>query len=131
MISYLSTVNIYVTNQDESLRFFRDQLEFVVIEDSIFPNGFRRITVSPHRTSQTKLMLYKTTPQMNEYQYIGQWTGLTFYTDDIHKTYQEYKNHNVEFTQEPIQQPFGEVATQFTDPDGNLYDLIQTPLQAS
>lgn len=127
MISFLNTVNIYVTDQDEALRFFRDQLSFVVFDDLIWPNGFRWITVAPHRYCQTKLMLYKTTEQMTEYAYIGRWTGMVFYTEDIEKTYKEYKSKGVQFTQEPTVQPWGGMEAQFADIDGNTYELVQSP----
>ena len=129
MISFLNTVNVYVTDQDESLRFFRDQLGFVVFDDLFWPNGFRWVTVAPHRYCQTKLLLYKTTEAMTEYTHIGRSTGMVFFTEDLKKTYTEYKAKGVQFTQEPTIQPWGGLEAQFLDPDGNTYELVQSPQQ--
>jgi uncharacterized glyoxalase superfamily protein PhnB len=58
---------------------------------------------------------------------IGSWTGIVFYTDDIHATYETLKQRGVKFEAEPKQQSWGGMETWFFDPDGNRYHLGQLP----
>ena len=49
--------------------------------------------------------------------------GLFFSTDDIHGSYEELKGRGVEFTQEPVQQPYG-LDAGFRDSSGNHFRMI-------
>ena len=44
--------------------------------------------------------------------------GLFFETDDVDRTFKEFKDRGVEFSQEPTDQPYGRDAG-FRDPSGN------------
>jgi predicted enzyme related to lactoylglutathione lyase len=54
----------------------------------------------------------------------GAATGLFFATDDCQGTFEELKGRDVEFTQEPTEQPYG-IDAGFRDPSGNHYRLAQ------
>jgi predicted enzyme related to lactoylglutathione lyase len=51
--------------------------------------------------------------------------GLFFTTDDCRSTYEELKDRGVEFSQEPIQRPYG-IDAGFRDPSGNQIRMVQT-----
>jgi len=52
-------------------------------------------------------------------------TGITFLTDDIRADYARMQALGVEFAMPPEQMEWGEWLGQFTDPDGNVFDLKQ------
>jgi catechol 2,3-dioxygenase-like lactoylglutathione lyase family enzyme len=52
-------------------------------------------------------------------------TGITFLTDDILADYKRLREKGVEFPLPPEKMEWGEWLGQFTDPDGNVFDLKQ------
>jgi predicted enzyme related to lactoylglutathione lyase len=52
--------------------------------------------------------------------------GLFFTTDDCQATYDELASRGVEFSQEPMQRPYG-VDAGFRDPSGNQIRMVQAP----
>ena len=52
-------------------------------------------------------------------------TGITLLTSDIKLSYQELKRKGVRFLSQPKKMEWGEWLCQFTDPDGNEFDLKQ------
>jgi catechol 2,3-dioxygenase-like lactoylglutathione lyase family enzyme len=56
-------------------------------------------------------------------------TGITFLTDDILAEYERMRRQGVEFPVPPEKMEWGEWLGQFSDPDGNVFDLKQ-PLSA-
>ena len=61
MITRLSHATIYVLDQDEALKFYRDKLGFEVRTDATMDSGFRWLTVSPK--TQPELEIVKVTPR--------------------------------------------------------------------
>jgi predicted enzyme related to lactoylglutathione lyase len=127
MITKGSAVNIYVTDQDRALAFYRDVLGFEVVMDTpmgdMGPEGhadMRWIAVKP-AGAETQFILY-TPPGMESR--VGGFSNLMFEADDIQKTYEDLKGKGVEFTEEPAEQGWGWWA-QFKDPDGNEFGLSQ------
>jgi uncharacterized glyoxalase superfamily protein PhnB len=52
-------------------------------------------------------------------------TGITFLTDDIKAEYERLRRVGVEFPMPPEEMEWGEWLGQFSDPDGNVFDLKQ------
>jgi predicted enzyme related to lactoylglutathione lyase len=50
--------------------------------------------------------------------------GLFFATDDCRATYEELRSRGVEFTQEPVEQPYG-IDAGFRDSSGNHMRMAQ------
>ena len=50
--------------------------------------------------------------------------GLFFTTDDCRQTYEELRSRGVEFSQEPMERPYG-VDAGFRDPSGNQIRMVQ------
>ncbi|MEK6988316.1 MAG: VOC family protein [Candidatus Thermoplasmatota archaeon] len=57
-------------------------------------------------------------------------TGITFLTDDIRADYERLRAKGVRFLSPPQRMDWGEWIAEFSDPDGNVFDLKQ-PLVSS
>jgi catechol 2,3-dioxygenase-like lactoylglutathione lyase family enzyme len=75
----VQAVNVFVRDQDRSLRFYLDQLGFSLAGDITFQNGFRWLAVSPPDGS-TVLSLVAPTRDSKEYKEIGRPTHVVFVT---------------------------------------------------
>jgi phosphoserine phosphatase RsbU/P len=126
------TVNVYVREQDLSLRFYMDQLGFNLAFDAQLPHGDRWVAVAPPDGSAL-LALIAPKPESRSYQLIGRPTGIVFVTDDVLAKYAEWRGRGVHFRYTPrlrrvrleraSEAPWGGVFTHFTDPDGNSFAL--------
>ena len=124
----IALVSLVVPEYDEALAFYVGVLGFELIEDSFVAEQNKRwVVVAPRGATDCKLLLARaSTPEQNSR--IGNQTGgrvfLFLYTDDFDRDYATYKAKGVKFVREPQQQPYGTVAV-FSDPWGNLWDLLQ------
>src|SRR5215208_3112133 len=115
MLKSLTTVNVWVQDQDEALAFYTEKLGLELRNDTTLPAApFATRSLSFEETSsKLKALVAK-----------GAAGGLFFATDDIDGTYSELKGRGVEFSQEPTDQPYGRDAG-FRDPSGNQMRLAQ------
>jgi phosphoserine phosphatase RsbU/P len=100
--SYLRVhaVNIFVRDQDQSLRFYLDQLGFSLAFDVRLQTGQRWVGVSPpHGTAV--LTLIAPHPESEQFKLIGRPTGVTFVAEDVVATYTEWRRRGVHFGQVP------------------------------
>src|SRR5438105_9232560 len=78
----LSTVTVFVRDQDRSLRFYLDQLGFNSAFDTRFPCGDRWLAVSPpDGTAMLALVAPKSGSE--EYKLIGRSTQIVFLTENV------------------------------------------------
>ena len=86
--SYLRVhaVNVYVRDQDRSLRFYVDKLGFELTFDACLPGGQRWVAVSPHDGGAV-LALIAPNPNTPEYKLIGRATQVVFVTEDVPARY--------------------------------------------
>ena len=135
MISGLSYVNVWVHDQDEALAFYTEKLGFELREDVTVAElgNFRWLTVGvPGQEVGLTLMPVPGPPVFDEETQAslqklvakGAAGGLFFWVDDIRKTYEDFKSRGVEFTQEPVEQPYG-VDAGFRDISGNHFRMMQ------
>lgn len=135
-------IDIYVRDQEQSLRFYTDQLGFDLAFDAQLQSGDRWVAVAPPDGSAL-LALIAPKPESREYKLIGRPTGIVFVTDDVPAKYGEWRKRGVQFQYAPRlrrvkyeRQPaaprpgpeeenrvWGGVFTQFRDLDGNLFTL--------
>ncbi len=143
---YLSihAINIFVRDQDRSLRFYVDQLGFDLAFDAELQSGDRWIAVSPPDGSAV-LSLVAPKPNTKEYELIGRSTQVVFVTEDVIAKYHEWRQRGVRFQNTPRlrrvkyerpmpapssspqeEQPpvWGGVFTRFKDLDGNSFLLV-------
>ncbi len=57
---------------------------------------------------------------------VGRFSGVTLCVDDIAKAFTEMRARGVEFTSEPMTQPWGGTIAIFRDPDGNVLTLMES-----
>ena len=131
---------IFVLNQDEALDFYVGKLGLEVKTDMDL--GFMRwLTVAvPGEPGREILLELPGQPAMDEGTAeqvrelltkgaTGGWIGFT--TDDCRKTYETLKAKGVEFTQEPMDRPYG-VDCGLRDPFGNAIRITQmAPMPAA
>ena len=134
----LHAVNVYVRDQDESLRFYLDQLGFVLAFDAKLQSGQRWVAVAPPDGTAV-LALVAPSPDSPAYQLIGRPTSIVFVTENVPAKYREWRERGVRFshsprlrrvhfghasetgTEEPV---WGGVFTRFRDLDGNSFALV-------
>ncbi|MBI2958391.1 MAG: VOC family protein [Chloroflexi bacterium] len=130
MLTRIGTVTVQVTDQDKALEFYTSKLGFEKRQDSPMGPGQRWIEVAP-RGAQTRVLLYKATPQEpgdtsfeQAKRKIGQPTGMVMETDSILETFATLKANGVTIVEEPKHQPYGWWGA-FADQDGNSYGVHQ------
>jgi len=137
MIKTLSTVNVWVLDQNEALAFYTDKLGLEVREDVTLAElgDFRWLTVGePGQDVAIALMAIpgepvfdqETADQVKTVTSKGVATTLFFSTDDCRATYKELTGRGVEFTEEPSERPYG-IDAALRDPSGNSIRMVQRP----
>jgi serine phosphatase RsbU (regulator of sigma subunit)/predicted enzyme related to lactoylglutathione lyase len=144
----IHAINIFVRDQDQSLRFYLDQLGFSLVGDVRFGSGQRWVAVAPPDGSAV-LSLVAPKPDSKECALIGRSTQVVFVTEDVPAKFEEWRKRGVRFQytprlkrikyerQAPVRgatdhslppgaQPpiWGGVFTHFKDPDGNSFALV-------
>jgi catechol 2,3-dioxygenase-like lactoylglutathione lyase family enzyme len=141
----IHAINIYVRDQDQSLRFYLDQLGFSLVGDVRFGSGQRWVAVAPPDGSAV-LSLVAPNPDSKECMLIGRHTQVVFVTEDVTAKFHEWRGRGVRFQYTPRlkrikyerqtagatdhalapgEQPlWGGVFTHFKDLDGNLFALV-------
>jgi serine phosphatase RsbU (regulator of sigma subunit) len=139
----IHAVNIFVRDQERSLRFYLDQLGFNLAFDAQLQSGQRWVAVSPPDGSAV-LTLIAPDPGTQEYKLIGRPTQVAFVTDDVAAKFQEWRSRGVRFRHTPRlrrikyerleyeqqapaagQTPvWGVVFTRFEDIDRNSFALV-------
>jgi phosphoserine phosphatase RsbU/P len=129
------SVNVFVRDQDRSLRFYLDQLGFELAFDARLQSGRRWVAVAPPDGS-TVLSLVAPSPDSPAYQLIGRPTQIAFVTENITAKYLEWSKRGVRFRYTPrlrrvryeqTGEPgpvWGSVSTHFEDIDRNSFMLV-------
>jgi catechol 2,3-dioxygenase-like lactoylglutathione lyase family enzyme len=132
MISNISLVTLYVTDQDEAKRFYIDVLGFVEHTDVNMGDGFRWVTVAHPDHPELEVTLMVPGPPLDDAMAdavrralaSGTMGGFGLATTDCHKTHQELVAKGVEFLQPPADRPYG-VEAVMRDNSGNWLVLVE------
>lgn len=116
-------VNVFVRDQDKSLRFYVDQLGFGVVIDESYESGGRWVAVAPP-DGNTVLALVAPTRKSEEYKLIGRSRHAVFVTEDVITKYEEWRKRGVRFHHPPQTTLWGGIFTRFDDLDGNSFALV-------
>ena len=118
----LLCVNIFVRNQDRSLRFYVEQLGFGLVVDESYESGGRWVAVAP---PDGNTVLALVTPKRNseEYKLIGHCRHAVLVTEDVFAKYEEWQQQGVRFHHPPQMTLWGGIFTRFEDLDGNSFLL--------
>ncbi|WP_308283175.1 VOC family protein [Pseudonocardia nigra] len=124
--SGLGLVTLVVPDYDEALAFYVGVLGFALREDTVLSPEKRWVVVAPPGDGAALLLARADGERQKER--IGDQTGgrvaLFWSVTDFAAAYERLRTAGVEFVRAPRDEPYGTVAV-FTDPYGNLWDLIQ------
>jgi catechol 2,3-dioxygenase-like lactoylglutathione lyase family enzyme len=132
MITNVSLITVWVTDQDEAKAFYVDKLGFEESTDVTLGDGYRWCTVRHPDHPELEITLMKPGPPLDEegIEYInralakGTMHAVGLQTDDCRKTFEELKAKGVEFLQEPSDRPYG-VEAVLRDNSGNWLVLME------
>jgi phosphoserine phosphatase RsbU/P len=92
----IHAVNVFVRDQERSLRFYLDQLGFSLAFDVCLQSGQRWVGVAPPDGTAV-LTLIAPDPDSDQYKLIGRPTDVVFVTEDALATYIEWRRRGVRF----------------------------------
>jgi catechol 2,3-dioxygenase-like lactoylglutathione lyase family enzyme len=132
MITNVSLVTLYVTDQDEAKAFYTDKLGFVENTDVQMGDGFRWVTINHPDHPELQVTLMVPGPPLDDgvaeavrrALANGTMGGFGLSTDDCHKAYEELSAKGVEFTQPPSDRPYG-IEAVMRDNSGNWLVLVE------
>ena len=119
-------VTLVVRDYDEAIAFYKNVLQFDLLEDTTLSETKRWVLVAPKGVTEFCFLLAKAAndEQMSR---IGNQTGgrvfLFLYVDDFESYYQHLLQQGVKIVRQPAKEIWGTVAV-FEDLYGNLWDLI-------
>jgi serine phosphatase RsbU (regulator of sigma subunit) len=116
-------VNVYVRDQDKSLRFYLEQLGFRLVVDENYESAGRWVAVSPP-DGHTVLALVTPQRKSEEHKLIGKSRHTVFVTENVISKFEEWQRRGVKFHHPPQTTLWGGVFTRFDDPDGNCFVLV-------
>ncbi|MEO4000706.1 VOC family protein [Mesorhizobium sp. CAU 1732] len=123
----LATVTLLVRDYDEALAWYRDCLDFAVMDDVDLGQDKRWVVVAPDADRGARFLLARAEGD-DQVARIGDQTGgrVGFFieTDDFDRDHARMRAKGVAFREEPRREAYGTVAV-FADLYGNLFDLIE------
>ena len=123
----LALATLVVRDYDEAIRFFRDMLDFELVEDVADLERDKRWVVVRPPGGGAGLVLGRPTADRQR-AFVGDQTGgrVAFFlaTDDLARDHRKLTARDVRFVRQPADHPYGRVAV-FEDLYGNLWDLVQ------
>jgi serine phosphatase RsbU (regulator of sigma subunit) len=143
----IHAVNVYVRDQDRSIRFFVEQLGFNLAFDARLQSGDRWVAVAPPDGNTVLALIVPKTDSSRD-RLIGRPTGVVFLTENVLAKYDEWRKRGVQFLLTPRlrrvkygrtaasgstgpsvapKEPspvWGGVFTRFQDVDGNSFALV-------
>src|SRR5215470_284047 len=96
----IHAVNVFVRDQEQSLRFYVDQLGFDVAFDARLQSGERWVAVAPPDGSAV-LALIAPRQDSKQYKLIGRATGIVFVAENVIAKFEEWRRRGVRFLNTP------------------------------
>ena len=132
MITNVSLVTVYVSDQDQAKQFYIDVLGFEEKADVRMGDGFRWVTVGHPSQPELQVTLMVPGPPLDDDMAgavrralaKGTMGGIGLRTDDCRKDYESLSAQGVEFVQEPSDRPYG-VEAVLRDNSGNWLVLVE------
>jgi serine phosphatase RsbU (regulator of sigma subunit)/uncharacterized glyoxalase superfamily protein PhnB len=116
-------VNVFVRDQDRSLRFYVDQLGFNVLVDESYESAGRWVAVAPP-DGNTVLALIAPKRKSDDYKLIGRSKHVVLVTESVAAKFDEWRKRGVRFHHPPQTTLWGGIFTRFDDLDGNCFSLV-------
>jgi catechol 2,3-dioxygenase-like lactoylglutathione lyase family enzyme len=117
MIRGIKFGTIPVRDQDTALAFYTEKLGFNILTDQ--PMGDQRWIELGIPGADSAVVLF--TPEEHK-DHVGTFAHISFWCDNVEKSYQELMKKGVVFEAPPQKMPWG-TFVKFKDPDGNLFLL--------
>ena len=128
----ITGITIAVRNQDKALEYYTTKVGFVKKNDHHVTSSYRYLSVGP-KGQDLELALWQLgTPDPRGWSHEwrpGGYPPITIHVDDCRKTYEEMKSRGVEFKQAPEEYFMG-ISAMFSDPDGNVFWIVQHTAKA-
>lgn len=121
MIKRIASAVVYVSDQDEALKFYRDVLDFEVIMDAPMGESSRWLEIKP-RGGETSIVLAQASAFGRQ---PGEGAFLTFACDDVAETVKQLRARGAT-TSEVNHEPWGTYAT-VDAPDGHKVQFNSRP----
>ena len=133
----IASAQLWVHDQDAALEFYTKKVGMEVRMDVTMAEmgNFRWLTVGPVGQPDVAIVLMEipgppvfdedTSTKVKELMAKGAAGGLFFETANCQATFEDLKAKGVEFTDEPMERPYG-VDAGFRDPSGNQIRMIQS-----
>ena len=133
MDARITGVTIAVRNQDKALEYYTSKVGFEKKTDYYPSPSYRYVTVGP-KGQDLELALWQLgTPDprgwSNEWK-PGSNPPITLRVDDCRKTFDEMKSRGVQFKQAKPEEYFWGISAMFSDPDGNVFWIVQHTAKA-
>ena len=119
----LLCINVFVRDQDRSLRFYVDQLGFGLVIDENYESAGRWLAVAPP-DGNTVLALITPKRKSEDYKLIGRSKHAVLVTEDVVAKFDEWSRRGVRFHHPPQTTLWGGNFTRFDDLDGNSFTLV-------
>ena len=116
-------MNVFVRDQDKSLRFYIDQLGFDLVVDENYDAGGRWVAVAPP-DGNTLIALVSPRRNSPEHKLIGRSKHTVLVTEDVERKFKEWGMRGVRFDHPPQTTLWGGIFTSFQDLDGNSFMLV-------
>jgi len=116
-------INVFVRDQDRSLRFYVDQLGFGLVIDESYESAGRWVAVAPP-DGNTVLALITPKRTSPDYKLIGRSKHAVLVTEDVMAKFEEWRKRGVRFHHPPQMTLWGGIFTRFDDLDGNSFVLV-------
>ncbi len=138
MINGISIVSVWVLDQDAAKEFYTEKLGFTVTTDVTMEGGMRWLTVRPPGNDRQELVLMdpmhsmldaETAQQVRALVAKGALSPGVMSTSDCKADHDVLAERGVEFTQPPVDRPYG-VEAVMRDDSGNWYSFTQRKAEA-
>ncbi|MEM7800166.1 MAG: VOC family protein [Chloroflexota bacterium] len=126
MFQKVSTVSVFVANQDRAKAFYTDILGMELRADNpLFPGATSRWLAVAPAGAETEIILYLPDENWEHYkQVVGKSQAITLALPDMNAVYTSLKEKGVTFISEPEKQPWGTYAI-IQDSEGNKLILVE------
>ncbi|MBW9206642.1 VOC family protein [Mumia sp. zg.B53] len=132
MITNISLVTVWVTDQDSARDFYVDLLGFETRTDQRLGDGFRWLTIGHPSQPELEVTLMVPGPPLDpgvadavaRALDNGTMSGIGLTVDDCQKTYEDLTARGVTFVQPPSERPYG-VEAVMRDSSGNWLVLVE------
>lgn len=124
MITQLNQVMLYVKDQEQSIKFFKDALQFHVIKEETLPEGYRSFEIAPQESNETSIVIFdqefikKFSPMVSL-----ETPSLMFKTDNALKLREHMQGKGITVG-DVMELPHGNVFN-FSDYEGNYFAVIE------